>query len=192
MNSLTENGATPTSTDKSTYFPLQFDREEPLIHPDNQDRKTAVTFVDIQGHDKSRSNGDSQKDTDRYLSELLKADCDIYVIVFDDELCDEQHNWIVGIEQVLKRKCILVRSKVDKYYLSKFVELSKVFYAQSTVEQRQQLDSTILQQIRLNNSVDNRFVYLVAPDYKPSTSDADLLLKNNSFDLILLLDELSR
>ncbi|CAF3212028.1 unnamed protein product [Rotaria socialis] len=192
VSSLIENETAPISIDKSTYFPLQFDREEPLIHPDHQDRKTAVTFVDIQGRDKSKLNDHSQREADRYLHEIFKADCDIYVIVFDDELCDEQHKWIVDIEQTLHRKCILVRSKVDKYYLSKFLELSEVFYAQSTVEQRQQLDSIILQQIRLNNSVDNRFVYLVAQDYQPSTSDAQLLLKNNSFDMLLLLYELSR
>jgi hypothetical protein len=123
--------------------------------------------------------------------EIHKADCDIYMLVYDEELREEQQRWIVYIEEVLKRKCVLVRSKIDIPYLTKYQELSGTSFIKSERRQRNHFESTIIEQLRLDNSIESRSVYLVACDYSPNSNDAILLLKEQSFDYSALLNELS-
>jgi len=192
VKSLTEDDAAPVSINKGTYFPLQFERKQPLIYPDDQKKKTVVTFVDIQGVDKQESSVDNETKEDGYLDEIRKADCDIYILVYDEKLREVQQNWIVYIEEILKRKCVLVRSKTDIDYLTKFQELSGTSFAGCEQKQRSEFESTIIEQLRLDNSIESRAVYLVACDYSPNSDDAVLLLKEQSFDYSKLLTELSR
>ncbi|CAF2115014.1 unnamed protein product [Rotaria magnacalcarata] len=166
VTSLDEAGVAPASLVKSTYFPLRFDRQPPLIHPEDQNKNTRVTLVDSQGQDRNRPALKSEVEAGNYLDEIRKADCDIYILVIDEELHEEQQKWIDYIEQEMKRKCVLTRSKVDLYYLAKF----------------RQLSDTIVQ---------SRNVYLVATNYTPENGDAELLLESHSFDLPELLKELS-
>jgi GTPase SAR1 family protein len=180
---LTEDSAAPVSNHKGTYFPLQFDRKEPLVSPDDQKKKTFVTLVDIQGVEMKEDN---------YLDEIYKADCDIYMLVYDEELRVEQQEWISYIEEGLKRKCVLVRSKVDINYLAKFKELSGLEFAKSKRDQRRQFEQTIIEQLRTDNSIESRSVYLVACDYMPQSNDAHLLLEEQAFDFSKLFNELSR
>jgi GTPase SAR1 family protein len=189
---LTEDGAAPVSADKSTYFPLQYDRKEPFIHPDHRNRKTLVTLVDIQGLDKNRISANTEVEAGNYLDEIYKADCDIYILVHDEELSEEQQKWIICIEVVLKRKCVLVRSKVDIHYLIKFHEYTGTYFAMSEPEQQTEFGPTVIEQLRQDNLVESRYVYLVACDYSPSNSDAAMLLKKQPFDFPELLNQLSR
>ena len=99
---------------------------------------------------------------DNYLDEIHKADCDIYMLVYDEELRGEQQEWINYIEEGLKRKCVLIRSKVDINYLAKFKELSGLEFAKSKRDQRKQFEQTIIEQLRTDNSIESRSVYLVA------------------------------
>ena len=187
---LMKEDSSPVRSIKSTYYQLQFDRKEPLISPENPSKKTAVTIVDVQGHDNETATVDSQIEPGNYLDEIRKADCDIYLLVFDEKLRYEQHGWITYIEQTLKRQCLLVRSKIDINFLAKFRERSGVCYGQSTIEQRQQHTSAILDQLRFDNDVEQRQVYLIAADYMPASSDAESLLNDQTFDMKLLFDQL--
>jgi GTPase SAR1 family protein len=189
---LTSDESSPVRSIKSTYYQLQFDRKESLISPDNRSKTTAVTLVDIQGHDNETATVDSQLEPGNYLDEIRKADCDIYILVFDEKLRYEQHGWIMYIEQTLKRQCILVRSKVDIDFLAKFRERSGICFGNSTPTQRDQLTPTIIEQLKFDNEVESRQVYLTAADYMPASYDAELLLKNQSFDMKMLIDELGR
>jgi GTPase SAR1 family protein len=189
---LTEDDAAPVSNNRSTYFPLQFDRKEPLIDPNNQESKTFVTFVDIQGVDRNQCSVDNETKDDIYLEEIYKADCDIYMLVYDEELNEQQQKWIEYIEEILKRKCVLVRSKMDIQFLAKFQELSGTPYAKCDRKQRKHFEARIREQLRLEYSIESRSVYFIACDYCPSNNDALLLLQEQAFDYSALLDELSR
>ena len=186
IQSLTDDNAAPVSNKRSTYFPLQFDREEPLIDPDDRKRKTFATFVDIQGSETTVA------DEDAYILEIHKADCDIYVLVYDRDLTDEQNKWIVYIEEILKRKCVLVRSKMDIEYLENFHELTGFNYSQIEHRHRHQYESKILERLHSKYALESHHVYLIACDYLPANEDAADLLREESFDYSILLDELSR
>ena len=190
VHNLANADSSPVRSIKSTYYPLQFDRKEPLISFNNKSKKVLVTLVDIQGHDKNTPIVDRTIEPGNYLDEIRKADCDIYILVFDETLRYEQHGWITYIEQTLKRQCLLVRSKVDIDFLAKFRERSGICFGASTPEQRLELTPNILEQLRFDNQVDGYHVYLIAADYMPASSDAEILLRDQPFDMSLLVDEL--
>lgn len=192
IKDLMTDESSPVRSIKSTYYQLQFDRKEPLVSPDNPLKTTAVTLVDIQGHDKDMANVDNQVEPGNYLDEIRKADCDIYLLVFDEKIRHEQHGWIAFIEQTLKRHCILVRSKVDIDFLTKFRERSGIFFGASTPIQRDQYTPTIIEQLRFDNDIETHPVYLIAADYMPASSDAEQLLNEQAFDMKNLFNEISR
>ncbi|CAF0823123.1 unnamed protein product [Adineta ricciae] len=190
IEDLANEISSPVRSIKSTYYQLQFDRKEPLKSPNNLLKTTAVTLVDIQGHDKDVPTVDNQITPGNYLDEIRKADCDIYVLVFDEKLRYEQHGWITYIEETLKRQCILVRSKIDIDFLAKYRERSGLFYGSSTVAERNYHTSAILEQLRFDNQMESHRIYLTAADFMPASSDAETLLKTLSFDMKILIDEL--
>ena len=192
IENLIGDESSPVRSIKSTYYQLQFDRKEPLTSPDNQLKTTAVTLVDIQGHDNDTTIVDSQIEPGNYLDEIRKADCDIYILVFDEKLRYEQHGWITYIEETLKRQYILVRSKVDIAFLAKFRERSGICYGSSTAADREQFTPTIIEQLRFENEVESHQVYLTAADYMAASVDAEILLKDQLFDMQMLIDELGR
>jgi small GTP-binding protein len=145
---LTEEGAASVSTNKSTYFPLQFDRKEPLFDPTDSTKRTWVTFVDIQGEDEGKTTSSAKISAGNYLDELRKADCDIYLVVFNKELTDEQKEWINQIEEHLNRICLVVQSKVDVEFLEKFLQKSGQFYSQMTKQQRIELGKSVIEELR--------------------------------------------
>ncbi|CAF4019475.1 unnamed protein product [Rotaria sordida] len=192
ISSLNDDQAAPIGSMKTTYTALRFDRKEPLIyHSINGNIEIPVTLVDIQGHDKNRTSDNNMIEAGNYHNEIRKANCDIYILVTDDDLHDEQKNWITFIKETLKRECILVRSKVDILYLTKIRELSGNCYGKNTREERLQYHTTIMDQIRSQNTIPSNKIYLVSADYQPMSIDADLLLFEHSFDFDSLLIELS-
>jgi hypothetical protein len=182
----------PVHTTKSTYYPLQHDFDIVLVSPDDHLTATAVTFVDIQGCDKGSNMSGGVIEAGNYLDEIRKADCDIYVIVFNEDLDDDQYKWITFIKQIMKRQCILARSKVDDSFLAKFREKWDVCYAMSSQEERTRWSKDTIDDLRCDFEVEGHSVYLTAANYRPTTSDAALLLQDQSFDLQLLHDELGR
>lgn len=190
--SLPDDRAAPVSDSKSTYFPLRFDREDPLIDGANGGRKTLVTLVDIQGLDENRTSTHRETAAGDYLDEARNADCDIYIIVFDKQLSEEQRQWIREIEETLCRQCVLVRSKIDTDYLRIFQQYSGKYYMRCPEAERPGLMPQIMSRLRNDNAVESRSVHLVACDYSPPNSDAAQLIEDHSFfDVPGLLDELS-
>ena len=190
--SLQDERAAPVSDSKSTYFPLQFDRKEPLIDFNDKNRQTLVTLVDIQGLDENRTSNHSETIAGNYLDEVRKADCDIYIIVLDKQLSEEPQSWITKIEEKLGRQCVLVRSKVDRDYLTKVKEYSEKTYLRVPEAERAALMPKIMSQLRSDNAVEARSVYLVACDYSPNNSDAEQLIEDHCFfDFPELVNELS-
>ena len=192
VQSLTEDEAAFVSIHKRTYFQLKFDKKDLLISTDDLNKKVAVTFVDIQGIDHDEIILDDEVKEENYFDEIRKADCDIYLLVYYRKLYDEQQEWIIFIEDILKRKCVLVRSKIDIDYLAKFQQLSGVTFSKSEQNQRRHFESTILEQLRLDNSIESRSVYLIACDYSPNNKDAAMLLQDQLFDFSKLFKELCR
>ncbi|CAF0879049.1 unnamed protein product [Adineta steineri] len=192
IKDLKTDESSPVRSIKSTYYQLQFDRQEPLKSPDDRLKATTVTLVDIQGHDNDTATVSNHIEPGNYLDEIRKADCDIYILVSDEKLRYEQHGWITFIEDNLKRQCILVRSKVDIDFLTKFRERSGICYGNSTPAQRQEFTTTILEQLRFDNEIASHQVFLIAADYMPASSDAEILLKEQLFDMNMLVDELGR
>lgn len=95
---------------KSTYCRLEFEHE--------YDNGQKLIFVDIEGS----TDTDGCLQSANYFDEILRADCDIYVIVFDNYFTDIQHGWYEFIVKALKRECWLVRSKVDEVFRHMFTE----------------------------------------------------------------------
>lgn len=192
VSSLSDAEAAPVRSMKTTYFSVPLNRQQPLIYS-SVDRtiQIPVTLVDIQGQDKNRQAGDNQHQVGNYQDEIKKASCDIYILVFDDELDDEQKRWLTYIQNELKRTFVLVKSKVDIPYLKKMRELSGKFYSRTTLEERNQYHKIILNQIEheCQNAIGK--VFLTATDYEPSSADTEELLNNESFDYASLLNMLT-
>jgi hypothetical protein len=92
------------------------------------------------------------------------------------------------IEKALKRKCVLVRSKIDIYYLAKFQELE----GESAHSEQNRFEPTIIEQLRVDNFIESRSVFLVTCDYSSNSDNTILLFKDQLFDFPLLLKELGR
>ncbi len=110
------------AVERSTFGYLQFDT---LIYkgPDNG-KIIPITFIDIEG----ATDTDESKSIGNYIELINKADCDMYIIVFDDLF--NGHNDICQkhIENNLKRKCLLVRSKADLLFNQYFQQARQEKY----------------------------------------------------------------
>ena len=93
--------------ERSTFGYLQFDS---FFQDKSSDaKKIPISFIDIAGatdHDNTRNIGN-------YIDLITKADCDLYMIVFDESFDRQNQSWLDHIETTLGRQCLLVRSKVD-------------------------------------------------------------------------------
>lgn len=192
LNQSQDNQLLCIRTTKSTYYPLQYDLDKPWIHPENEDIRIPVRFIDIQGCDIGVNVTNSTFEAGNYLDEIRKADCDIYLLVFDKDLVNEQYQWIIFITEIMKRQCLLVRSKVDDAFLNEYRQKWKTHYAMSPEEERNERSISIIDNLRCRFQVDDHFVFLSAANYCPNSTDAALLLEKQSFDIDLLRKELSR
>jgi hypothetical protein len=100
----------PVRVGKSTYCRLEFEHE--------YDSGKKIIFVDIEGS----TDTDTYLKSANYYDEIIKADCDLYIIVFDNQFTDIQQKWYDYIVNGLHRQCWLVRSKVDELFRKKFKE----------------------------------------------------------------------
>ena len=186
------DAAAAVSMEKSTFFPSEFNRTEPLVDTRcGPPRSTLVTIVDIQGLDENRLGNNAGREAGDYRFEIRKADCDIYLLIFDKRISEQQKEWISYIEENLKRRCILVRSKIDEDFLKKFCETHRKCYGEMEREERCSLSESIIKRLRQDNAVMSREVFLVAYNYRMSTTDAKMLQKENSFDAKKFLEEVS-
>ncbi|CAF3935599.1 unnamed protein product [Rotaria sp. Silwood1] len=92
-------------------------------NPDNN-KIIPITFIDIEGAidiNKSQS-------VENYIELINKADCDLYIIVFDRSFNDHNRICQEYIEKKLGRKCLLVRSKADLLFNDVLLDLTNKKY----------------------------------------------------------------
>jgi GTPase SAR1 family protein len=96
------------AVERSTFGYLQFDT---LVYKDprNSNKIIPITFIDVEG----ATDNDESVSIGNYIELINKADCDMYIIVFDDLFNGHNRTCQKHIENELKRKCVLVRNKAD-------------------------------------------------------------------------------
>lgn len=169
----------PVRVDKSTYCRLEFELEL-----SNEKR---VIFVDIEGS----TDTDQKLRLANYFSEIAKADCDLYIIVFDNQFTDIQHDWKRFIEKGLHRQCWLVRSKVDELFRAIFKQYEGHEFSTSGGSQSE-LGDEIFNEIRSKITKDIHGANLSKVYGVFTSNDPDLLqLPNAKVDLTKLTDDIS-
>ena len=102
-----ENYAAMINLERSTFGYLEFDVF--LSDRISTERKIPITFIDIAG----ATDDDTSKSIGNYFELITNADCDLYMIVFDKPFNKQYQLWLDFIEKNLRRKVLLVRSKID-------------------------------------------------------------------------------
>ena len=97
------------SIERSTFGYLQFDTY--YEHPINK-RHIPIIFIDIEGAI------DDQLDVSfgNYFEMITKADCDMYLLVFDKPYSSHNQACVHFIRNSLNRQCLLVRTKSDAVF----------------------------------------------------------------------------
>ena len=135
--------SSPIGFYKSTYCQLEFEHQY-----DNGNR---VTFVDVPGSD----DGDLHKRPGNYFEQIRKADCDLYIIVFDHSFTDLHRQWQQYIVNDINRTCWIVRTKVDQLFVNIFKQdIGQDFFAASETT-RKKRSETIEQRVRKLYTCDN-------------------------------------
>lgn len=134
--------ASPVRVSKSTYCRLEFEHE--------YDQNKKVVFVDIEGS----TDTDMYLKSANYYDEIIKADCDLYILVFDNQFTDIQRNWYDYIVNDLQRQCWLVRSKVDQLFRPMFKENIGQDFDSANDSIKNKYGKRIIDQIRNEVSID--------------------------------------
>lgn len=149
----------PVRVGKSTYCRLEFEHE--------YYKEKKVIFVDIEGS----TDTDTHLKSANYYDEISKADCDLYLIVFDNQFTELEHGWQRFIEETLKRQCWLVRNKVDEVFRRKFQENFQQTFDSSPETNRSKYGQKLFEQIRTELSKDlhgkelpNVYLTFTSPD----------------------------
>jgi GTPase SAR1 family protein len=100
----------PMRVGKSTLCQLEFEHE--------YTNEKKVTFVDIEG----ATDNDSELSAGNYFDEIKKANCDLYIIVFDHKFQEIYTQWQNYIQDEMHRECWFVRNKIDDLFLKIFQE----------------------------------------------------------------------
>ncbi|CAF2864508.1 unnamed protein product [Rotaria sp. Silwood2] len=187
----TDNSKTEIATDrrilspirvgKSTLCQLEFDTQ----YTDG----TEVIFVDIEGS----TDYDTDLESGNYFDEIRKADCDLYILVFDNRFADMHKNWHNYIVKELNRECWLVRNKIDDLFLRTFKEDVGQEFNSSSEAKRNRYAERIVKRIResVSSGTNGIKLYLTF-----SSCDTDALNENLSkepygkFDLEKLIDDI--
>ena len=93
--------------ERSTFGYLQFDTF--IYRHLKNGRIVPITFIDIEG----ATDTDTSQSIGNYIELITKADCDLYIIVFDKPFSKHNRTCQKHIERELARKCLLVMSKAD-------------------------------------------------------------------------------
>ncbi|CAF3593860.1 unnamed protein product [Rotaria sordida] len=136
--------SSPIGVYKSTYCQLEFE------HQYNNDKK--VIFVDIEGS----TDNDLYVKSGNYFDQIKKADCDLYIIVFDHSFTDVHRQWQQYIVTHLNRTCWIVRSKVDELFIRIFKQdVGQDFYLTDEMTRKKYAEK-IMQRIRELGILDNK------------------------------------
>lgn len=96
--------------ERSTFGYLEFDTCN-YKNPQNK-RSIPITFIDMEG----ATDNDASELPGNYLQLIGKADCDVYLIVFNDLFSKHNRTCQTYVEEVLKRKCLLIRNQADQLF----------------------------------------------------------------------------
>ncbi|CAF3726917.1 unnamed protein product [Rotaria socialis] len=175
--------SSPIGAHKSTYCQLEFEHA--------YDNGTKVIFVDIEGS----TDSDLQVISGNYFDQIKKADCDLYIIVFENNFTDVHRNWQEYIVNRLNRTCWIVRSKVDELFIRTFKqdvgqdfctcdEITRNKYAEKVVHRVRQLGITD------NSGRELSDIYLTTTASEGVRNQNISILPYAKFDLEKLIDEL--
>ncbi|CAF2938001.1 unnamed protein product [Rotaria sp. Silwood2] len=135
--------SSPIGVYKSTYCQLEFE------HLYNNDKK--VIFVDIEGS----NNSDLCVKSGNYFDQIRKADCDLYIIVFDHSYTDVHRQWQKYIVNNMNRTCWIVRSKVDELFIRTFKQDVGQDFHYSDEMTKKKYAEKIMRRVRELNISDN-------------------------------------
>ncbi|UJR18586.1 hypothetical protein I4U23_005493 [Adineta vaga] len=176
LNNQNDPLFSPVSLFKSTYCFLQY-----TVNYDN----CSITYVDIEGYNEKMYF---------YEQQIMRANCDAYIIVFDSTFSQVHLAWKTWIESTLIRPCLLVRSKADNLFFECYPEVArnKQTFNRNTANKND--IKRVLQIIRNiakkteSDDILNK-VYLVAPKY-PHADERIQGMEFVEFDLMELRDDL--
>lgn len=144
--------------ERSTFGYLQFDTTFP------GEKEIPISFMDIAG----ATDQVTSKSMGTYLELITKADCDLYLIVFDQPFQLHHRLWLDYIEKTLNRKCLLVRSKIDLAFHTFYSQLVgkkfrkgmyDLYGVRSTMAKLQEYAKTTFDEAKLD-----REIFLTATD----------------------------
>ena len=132
----------PVRQGRSTYCQLEFEHE----YGNGQKQ----IFVDIEG----ATDTDGCLHLANYFDAIIKGDCDVYLIVLDNYFTDIQRGWYTFIVEVLKRKCLLVRNKVDEVFRNMFKESTHQDFHLADQTMKNRYSKTVFEEVRREISHD--------------------------------------
>ncbi|CAF3382404.1 unnamed protein product [Rotaria socialis] len=171
LGSIQSAFLTMVSLDRSTFSYLQFDSSMPICS--HMDQTLPITFIDAEG----ATDANDTESIGNYRELMIRADCDLYLIVFDRPFNEQHQQWKNFIERDLRRKCLLVWNKADELFLKLFKEQARRSYNINTKEYL--IVKDVRNRIRRYTSIAyNRDelideMYLTAADCEESLRQAD-------------------
>ncbi|CAF1216073.1 unnamed protein product [Rotaria sp. Silwood1] len=176
--------SSPIGVYKTTYCQLEFEHE--------YDNDKKVIFVDIEGS----TDTDLYVKSGNYFDQIKKADCDLYIIVFDHSFTDVHHQWQQYIVNNLNRTCWIVRSKVDELFIRTFKQdVGQDFYLCDEMTRKKYAEK-ITQRVRELSISDNKGkelsdVYLTFVSNENNTRNQNpSILTYAQFDLEKLINDI--
>ncbi|CAF3956518.1 unnamed protein product [Rotaria sp. Silwood2] len=177
--------SSPIGVYKTTYCQLEFE------HQYDNDKK--VIFVDIEGS----TDSDLYVKSGNYFDQIKKADCDLYIIVFDHNFTDAHRQWQQYIVNNLNRTCWIVRSKVDELFIRTFKQdVGQDFYSCDEMTRRKYAEK-VMQRVRelaISDNKGNKLsdVYLTFVSSENDTHNQNSsILTYAQFDLETLINDIS-
>ncbi|CAF0996012.1 unnamed protein product [Rotaria sordida] len=171
----------PVRVGKSTLCQLEFDHE----YTDG----TQVIFVDIEGS----TDYDTDLKSGNYFDEIRKADCDLYILVFDNKFIDIHKKWYDYIVNELKRTCWVVRNKIDDLFLRIFKEDVGQEFNSSSETKRNLYAERIIKRIRksVSSNTNELKLYLTATSSDINEFNRDLFNASyGKFELEQLINDI--
>ncbi|CAF1374363.1 unnamed protein product [Rotaria sordida] len=110
LANIDKNNFSTVDIDRSTFNYLQFDTHT-YRHPQSN-KIVPITFIDIQG----ATDVKDSESIGSYIELISIADCDLYLIAFDKPFSKHNRHCQEHIENTLRRKYILVRTKTDMLF----------------------------------------------------------------------------
>ncbi|CAF2998308.1 unnamed protein product [Rotaria sp. Silwood2] len=110
LANIDKNIFSTVDIDRSTFNYLQFDTRT-YRHPQSN-KIVPITFIDLQG----ATDVKDSESIGSYIELISIADCDLYLIAFDKPFSKHNRRCQEHIENTLRRKYILVRTKTDMLF----------------------------------------------------------------------------